>query len=95
MTISLTETGTMTAAVLELARVARAITCTRERIEQSKKEIAATKTRLTEHLKRFRGGLRAQKRRLLAQQKELRRQMARAKSSPSPRLRGEGRGEVS
>jgi uncharacterized protein involved in exopolysaccharide biosynthesis len=80
MTISLTETGTMTAGVLELARVARAITCTRERIEQSKKEIAATRKRLTNHLNRFKVTIRNQSRRLLAQQKELRRQMALAKS---------------
>jgi len=80
MTISLTETGTMTASVLEFARVARAITCTGERIEQSKKEIEATKTRLSEHLRRFRATLKCQQRRLLAQQKELRRQMTRAKS---------------
>jgi uncharacterized protein involved in exopolysaccharide biosynthesis len=74
MTISLTETGTMTAAILELARVARAITCTRERIGQNQKEIESTKTRLTNHLRRFKATLKNQTRRLASQQKELRRQ---------------------
>jgi hypothetical protein len=48
MTIILTETGAMTAGVLECACVQRAITKTREAIERSDAEIAATKLRLNQ-----------------------------------------------
>ena len=70
----------MTAGMLEIARVARAIQCTKDCIERSTTEIAATKKRLTEHLKRFQATLRVQKKRLQKQQNELRRQLARVKA---------------
>jgi uncharacterized protein involved in exopolysaccharide biosynthesis len=69
----------ITAGTLELARVARAISRTKERITQAEAEIAATQLRLRNHLKRFRAEQRARRRRLVGQQTELRSQMRRLK----------------
>jgi len=80
MTIELNETGTLTAATLECARVMFAIGKSRERIAVSDAEIAATKLRLKNHLARFRACRKAQVKRLAAQQRELRNQIARLKS---------------
>lgn len=73
----------LTAATLEIARLARAITLTRERITRSTAEIAATKARLAAHLNRFREQVRNQKRRLIRQQRELKRQITRHNSNSS------------
>lgn len=77
MTIVLTETGELTAGVLEVARVARAITLSRERIAAAEVEIIRTTTRLKAHLTRFRAALKQQRKKLAAQQRELRRQINR------------------
>jgi hypothetical protein len=69
----------ITAGALEVARVARAITATKERLEISECAIIRTKSRLAAHLTRFRAARRQQLRRLRVQQKELRRQMDRLK----------------
>lgn len=81
-TIDLTETGGLTAGTLEVARVARAISCTKERMQIAADEIGRTKARLKLHLKRFRADQRARVKRLAAQQKELRFQMKRLKAMP-------------
>ena len=80
MTITLTETGTLTAASLECARVMFAIGKTRERIASSDREITATQLRLKNHLARFRQQRKAQVKRLAAQQRELRFQIKRLKN---------------
>lgn len=84
MTIELTETGALTAGTLEVARVARAITVTKERMANAAAEIARTQARLKLHLKRFRADQRRRAKRLAAQQKELRFQMKRLKALATP-----------
>lgn len=79
MTIELNETGTLTAATLECARVMFAIGKSRERLAVSDAEIASTKLRLKNHLVRFHALRKAQVKRLAAQQRELRKQITRIK----------------
>ena len=71
----------ITAGTLEVARVARAISRTKELMQRADDEIERTKARLRAHLKRFRADQRARTKRLEKQQHELRRQMKRLKDA--------------